>query len=290
MFLLDLISRGEFALTTLGPWLAGTLVVGAFAIWHSRRATHPLLDLWALRLRTYSVTIFGGSIFRLCIGSLPFLLPLLFQLGFGYSPFESGFLVLAVFAGNFIMKIFTTAILRRFSFKNTLIVNGVLNGFAILGCALIQPDTPVFLTALLLFISGLTRSMQFTALNTLAFSDVPPEHLSGANSLSSIVQQMTLGMGIAFGGALLRVGEWINGGPASNGSISVNAFHLTFLAIGLISFVGLFDVLQLKPDAGEAVRRGRPRPATPAQTASPAQTQAGVHEAQGQNNVSVDAN
>jgi MFS family permease len=250
--------------------------------------------LWALRLRSYSVTILGGSIFRLCIGSLPFLLPLLFQLGFGYTPFESGFLVLAVFAGNFIMKIFTTAILRRFSFKNTLLVNGVLNGFAILGCALIQPDTPVFVTALLLFISGLTRSMQFTALNTLAFSDVPPEHLSGANSLSSIVQQMTLGMGVAFGGALLRVGELINGDPGGNSSISVNAFHLTFLAIGLISFTGLFDVFQLKPDAGDAVRQVRPKMVAPsaaaptAQAVSPAKTQADLPEAP--KSVSVDAN
>ncbi|MBN9389238.1 MAG: MFS transporter [Chloroflexi bacterium] len=294
MFLLDLISRGEFALTTLLPWVAGTFVVGALAIWHSRRTPHPLLDLWALRLRSFSVTILGGSIFRLCIGSLPFLLPLLFQIGFGYSPFESGALVLAVFAGNFIMKIFTTAILRRFSFKKTLIVNGVLNGFAILGCALIQPDTPIFITALLLFISGLTRSMQFTALNTLAFSDVPSEHLSGANSLSSIVQQMTLGMGIAFGGALLRVGEWINGDPGGNSSISVSAFHLTFLAIGLISFTGLFDVFKLKPDAGDALRQGRPKAVAPApqavasSTTSSVKTQADLPEAQ--KNVSVDAN
>lgn len=262
MFLLDLISRGEFALTSLGPWIAGAIVAGGLAVWRSKRAEHPLLDLWALRIRSFAVTIYGGSLFRLCIGSLPFLLPLLFQLGFGYTPFQSGFLVLAVFAGNLGMKPFTSAILRRFSFKRTLLVNGVLNGFAILGCAFLQPDTPVFLTAILLFISGLTRSMQFTALNTLAFSEVPAERLSGANSLSSIVQQMTLGMGIAFGGALLRVGEWFNGDPG--GTISVNAFHLTFFIIGLISFAGILDVLQLKPDAGDVVRHSQSRPASAA--------------------------
>ena len=259
MFSLDLVSRGDFAWTSIGPWFAGAIVLASFAIWHAKHSPHPMLELWALRLRSYSVTIYGGSLFRLCIGSLPFLLPLLFQLGFDYNPFESGFLVLAVFAGNLAMKPFTTPILRRFSFKSTLLVNGLLNGFAIVGCAFLEPGTPVFITAVLLFVSGLTRSMQFTALNTLAFSEVPGNRISGANSLSSIVQQMSLGMWIVFGGAFLRIGEMVHGDP--EGTISVAAFHLTFFAIGLISFLGLIDVLKLKSDTGDAVRIRQTKPA-----------------------------
>jgi len=115
--------------------------------------------------------------------------------GFGLNPFASGLLVLAVFAGNLVMKPMTTPILRRFPFRATLLVNGGLNAACIFGCALLTPATPVLVIAALLFASGLTRSMQFTALNTLAFADVPENWMSGANTLFNMVQQLGMAMG-----------------------------------------------------------------------------------------------
>ncbi|VTP63116.1 High-copy suppressor of rspA [Serratia rubidaea] len=160
--------------------IAASLAVGALAVRHAKRHAAPLINLWAMRVKSYAVTIWGGTLFRLAIGAVPFLLPLLFQIGFGLSAFEAGLLVLAVFAGNLAMKPFTSAILYRFNFRTTLMVNGLLNAAAIFGCALLTPTTPVWLIIALLFVSGLTRSMQFTALNTLAFSEVPQSKMNDA--------------------------------------------------------------------------------------------------------------
>ena len=137
-----------------------------------------LVDLKALNVHSYAVTIWGGQVFRIAIGSIPFLLPLLFQVGFGRSAFKSGLLVLAVFAGNLVMKPLTTPVLRHFNFRTILISNGFLNAAAIFACVFLTPATPVTVVVMLLFLSGLTRSMQFTALNTLAFADVPEDQMS----------------------------------------------------------------------------------------------------------------
>jgi len=144
-------------------------VLGAAILWgaawrHARRHPHPLMELRAMAIRSYAVTIQGGACFRMGVAALPFLLPLLFQLGFGLNGFQAGTLVLAVFAGNLAMKPLTTPILRRFSFRATLLVNGTLNAALIFACALLTPATPVPAILALLFASGLTRSMQFTAI------------------------------------------------------------------------------------------------------------------------------
>ena len=141
---------------------------------------------------------------------MPFLLPLMFQVGYGMDAFRAGMLVIAVFAGNLTMKLFTTPVLRRFGFRPTLLGNGILNTAALAACALIGPDMPVAVTALLLFIGGMSRSMQFTALNTLAFSEMPQAQMSAANTLFSTMSQLALGMGVALGAIAIRIGEWLS--------------------------------------------------------------------------------
>ena len=266
MFFMDLTSRGDYNWYALSACLLGAFVTGGLAIWHANHTAHPMLDLWAMRLRSYTVVIYGGSLFRLCVGALPYILPLLFQLGFGYTPFESGFLVLAVFAGNLVMKLFTTAVIRRYNFKTILLVNGLLNAAGTLGCAFLTPETPVFLTALLLFVNGLTRSMQLTALNTVSFSEVPDDKMSGANGFSSLINQITWGMGITFGGALLGLGEVIHGDAA--GTTSVWAFHIAFFFMSIVAFLAVLDVFTLKADAGDNIRlrqkASQTKPAIPA--------------------------
>jgi len=259
MYGLDLIGREGTSWPAAGLSMAGGIAAGAAAVLHAKRQPHPLVDFEALRVRSYAVTIWGGSLFRIAIGSIPFLLPLLFQVGFGLNAFASGMLVLAVFAGNLLIKPFTTPILRHFSFRQVLIVNGLLNAAAIFGCALLTPETPLAAMVGLLFISGMTRSMQFTALATLAFADIPEARMSGANTLLNIAQQMAMGMGIAFGAVALRIAGLID--PGAQGAIPLANFHVAFVIVGAIALIGVIDASGLHPGAGEEVRRPRAKAA-----------------------------
>ncbi len=234
--------------------LAGALLLAALG-WHLRRAAHPLIDLSSLAIPTFSITIIGGSLFRMAIGAVPFLLPLMFQLGFGLDAFHAGLLVIAVFAGNLMMKPATTPILRRFGFKPVLLVNGLANVTTLAACALLTPSTPVSVIAAVLFAGGLTRSMQFSALNTIAFADVPQPRMAAANTLFSTAFQVALGLGIALGATGVRVGHWsaqqlgISDWPAID-------YRLAFVLVALVSLLGLADALRLAPQAGEQVARG----------------------------------
>jgi len=257
---IDLVSRTD------PPWaptiisIVGGLVLGGLAVRHARRHAAPLVDLYALRYKSFSVTIWGGTLFRASIGAVPFLLPLLFQLGFGLDAFVSGLLVLSVFAGNIVMKIFTTGVLNRFGFRKTLLVNGLLNAVIILACALISLETPVPMIMALLFLSGLTRSMQFTTLATIAFADVPQDRMSGANTLSNIAQPLGMAFGIAVAALALRAAALVF--PAGVGTISLTQFHVAFIIIGLIALAGVADTVGLAPEAGDTLRKPAPERTT----------------------------
>ncbi|MGG2142063.1 MFS transporter [Symbiopectobacterium sp. RP] len=149
-----------------------------WAIKHLRTASTPLIRLDALSVPTFRITMRVGFVLRATISSVSFLLPLMFQVGFGMDAFNSGALVLAVFAGNLAMKPATTPLIRYFGFKKLLIGNGILCVLSLLGCALLSPDTPQMVTLVVLFLGGLFRSMQFTGISSLAFADVPAQEMS----------------------------------------------------------------------------------------------------------------
>jgi EmrB/QacA subfamily drug resistance transporter len=190
--------------------VAGALLLAALG-WHLKRAAHPLIDLSSLAIPTFSITIIGGSLFRMAIGAVPFLLPLMFQLGFGLDAFHSGLLVIAVFAGNLMMKPATTPLIRRFGFRPVILVNGLANVTTLAACALLTPATPVWVIAAVLFAGGLTRSMQFSALNTIAFADVPQKRMAAANTLFSTAFQ------VAWRGVLAGCGS-VTGARSSSAS------------------------------------------------------------------------
>ncbi|CAI1227308.1 MFS transporter [Serratia fonticola] len=253
MFGLDLINSPQLSWLVPLLCLAASLALGSLAIRHAKRHAYPLMDLWAMRIKSYAVTIKGGTLFRIAIGAVPFLLPLLFQIGFGLNAFDAGLLVLAVFAGNLVMKPFTSPILYRFRFRTTLVVNGLLNAATIFACALLTPQTPTWLILALLFVSGLTRSMQFTALNTLAFSEVPQPRMSGANTLFNMAQQMGSGLGIAIGALALRLAEMLM--PQQRGVVPLADFQLAFIVIGVIALVAVLDSFTLGAEAGNEIRQ-----------------------------------
>jgi fucose permease len=226
------------------------LVLSALAVRHMLRSAAPLLDLSAFRLKTFAMSnLFAGSYFRMAINATPFLLPLLFQIGFGLDPLQSGALTIAYFAGNLGMKTLSTAILRGFGFRKVLVVNGVLGAISIALCATLSPQTPYSLMIAVLFIAGLTRSMQFTALNTLSFADIGADQRSSAATLSSMLQQVAVVMGVALAAASLNVSQTLNGRHA----LDLLDFRITFLATGALALAASVLIMRLPRDAGAEI-------------------------------------
>lgn len=247
---LEQLGGGGHAWTT-ALVLTASGMAGWGVVRHTKTSKEPLLDLWALQVRTFATSFWGGSMFRLAIGATPLLLPLLFQVGFGLNALESGTLILAVFAGNLMMKPATTFALRWFGFRRVMVGNGLLAAGSIWACGFLSPEMPRWVLMGVLFAGGLFRSMQFTSLNTLAFADVPQERMSGANALYSTVLQLTFGMGVAFGSIALRGGYWWHGGGSQEEVLM--AFRLAFLVVGAMALWSALDCLRLPQGAGAVV-------------------------------------
>lgn len=241
------------------PQIWPTLAIAAlgfgcllYSIRHFRRAAAPMVRLDALQVPTFRVTMYGGSLFRASISAVPFLLPLLFQVGFGMDPFHSGLLVLAVFVGNLTIKPATTPLIRWLGFRRLLLINGALNVCSLLACALLTPQTPVWAIMLILYLGGVFRSIQFTGVSTLAFADVPAAQMSDANTLFSTASQLAVGLGITLGAIGIRLGEQV-GDWLHLSTVPGIAFRLSFVFIALICLVGMIDSLHLTKTAGSSV-------------------------------------
>ncbi|MFJ5981129.1 MFS transporter [Enterobacter cancerogenus] len=236
---------------TVCLFIVGGVALGV-ALRHFRRAAWPMIRLDAMQVATFRVTMYGGSLFRASISAVPFLLPLMFQVGFGMDAFHAGLLVLAVFVGNLTIKPATTPLIRGLGFKRLLLINGALNVLALLACAFITPTTPVWLIMLILYLGGVFRSIQFTAVSTLAFADVPSAQMSYANTLFSTATQLAVGLGITLGAIGIRLGEKI-GDAFGLAAVPGISFRLAFVVIAVICLAGMFDTLRLAKDAGSAV-------------------------------------
>lgn len=244
-------SREDIALwISLTAILIGTLFL-LMTGYHLLRTDYPLFNLHPLRIRTFRISIVGGSIFRIAINTTPFLLPLMFQLGFGYSAVTSGTLLLWLFAGNLCIKPLTTWIMNQFGFKRVLMVNGlfVTAGFAIM--TQFTAETPLPFIILILFISGMNRSIQFTAINTLAYADVPLAQIRDANTLQSVFMQMNIGVGIASAALLLSIACLLHGG--STMQPKAEDFRLALGFVAILSFTSIIDNSRLPKHAGESV-------------------------------------
>ncbi|MCU0122950.1 MFS transporter [Pseudomonas vlassakiae] len=250
-------------LEMLGSLAAGSLPGGAvlvaaggllswFAVRHCQRHPAPLLPLAAMGIATFRASIVGGTLFRLSISALPFLIPLMLQVGFGLSPVDAGWLVLAIFAGNLAMKPFTTGLLRRYGFRRVLLVNGMIGVCSILACLGLQQGMPWYWMALVLFMGGLSRSMQFTTYNAVGFSEVPKPQMGEASTLFSMFFQLAMALGVAVVALLLRVAMMLRGGE---GGMTVSDFHWALFGVALIACLALVDAVRLPGNAGEQVLR-----------------------------------
>ncbi|QJR82735.1 MFS transporter [Alteromonas pelagimontana] len=224
---------------------------------HIQTAENPLFSLNALKIRTFRFTIFGGSVIRVALSSAPFLIPLMLQLGLGYSAVEAGTLLLWLFGGNLIVKPATTWLMNQFGFKHILIVNGALIAAGFAALALCSTTTPAWALATILFISGMNRSMHLTVLNTISFADIPQAQMRDANTFGAVVMQMTRGLGITVGALALAFGTWLLNGNTANPSVA--EFQVTMWVMAFIALLSIIDSVSLPADAGETVLKKRRR-------------------------------
>jgi EmrB/QacA subfamily drug resistance transporter len=260
-------------LDLLPSWIAAALVTtGALFmcayILHARRVSAPALDFSLLSLPTMRAGVAGGFMFRLGIGALAFLLPLLLQLGFGYSPFHSGLITFATAVGAFGMKTVAARVIERFGFRTVLIGDAVVSAAFLAACATFKQTTPVSLMVVVLLVGGFFRSLQFTCINTVAYADVDARRMSRATSLMSVAQQLAISAGVAVGALIVETTLRIRGTT----QITADDFAPAFVIVALISAASALIFAQLPADAGAEMSGHRPVPAPKAEPIAAAET------------------
>jgi MFS family permease len=256
----DLLSRGS------PPWLAvmilglGAALLLTAAVRHLWRTEDPLVNLRTLRITTFGASIGGSAVFWLAVGAIPFLLPLLFQEVFAWSPVKSGVLVIFVFIGNIAIKPATTFLYGRFGFRPMILGSTVGLAATLVACAFLTAATPLALIAFVALLSGVFRSVGSTGYMSLAFSDVPPEQMRDANVLQATNLQLTFGLGVALGAVMLRAGGPI--GDALPGTAGPEtAYSVAFVLLALVSLLAAAGAVRLPRGAGDHIRVRRRRPA-----------------------------
>jgi len=240
---------------TKGIGLGAALIVagagsGVLAMRHALTSPAPMLDLRALRYRTFSIsTISAGMLSRTAIAATPFLLPLLFEVDFRSSAVAAGLMLLIYMTGNLAMKSMTTRVLRRFGFSRVLLVNGLLCSLAITACALLVPGVSKPLMYAILLLAGMTRSMHLTSVNTLAFADIAPSLRAGASTLSAMAQQLAFTFGVAYGALILALSQQAR----HSTRLELTDFRSAFIASGVLMLLATLWTLRLPANAGAEV-------------------------------------
>ena len=230
--------------------VAALLGVGAASaavyVVYARHKAAPILDLRLLKLPTFRASIFGGFMFRLGIGALPFLLPLLLQIGFDLTPFQSGLITFTGALGSLFMKAAVASVLRRFGYRPVLVYNSLISGAFLAACASFVPGMPFAAMIAILLTGGFFRSLQFTAINTLAYAEIEPPLMSRATTLVSVAQQLALSTGVAVGALVVEITLRLK----HESAMGAMDFPPAFLVIGALSASAALIFARLAPDAG----------------------------------------
>ncbi len=227
--------------------------------WHARQAPYPLLRLALFRVRTFRVSVVGGFITRLGMGGLPFLLPLLYQLGLGLPAWQSGLLMMPTAAAAMGMKLISAWVLRRYGYRQVLIVNTVMIGFTISLFAQVNENTPIALIVLLGLAQGFFNSLQFSSMNSMAYADIETSDSSMASTIASSLQQLSMSFGLACGSL---VAAWYLGDLPQTDRVAVTqALHHAFLTLGGLTILSSLSFWTLRSEDGESVSRGTLREA-----------------------------
>lgn len=253
-WLLEVFGEHQLSLGTAGLLLVTSLVLLAGYAWHALRDPHPLLRLSLLRTRTFRVSVMGGFVTRLGIGGMPFLLPLLYQLGLGMPAWQSGLLMMPAAAAAMGMKVISASLLRHFGYRRVLVANTVLIAATIAGYALVGPDTPIWAIVALGLVMGLFNSLQFSSMNSMAYADIADQETAMASTFASTMQQLSMSFGLACGSL---VAAWYLGDlPQTGGPAVMTALHRAFLTLAVLTLLSSFAFRTLRPGDGDSVSKG----------------------------------
>lgn len=251
------------------PWWTVTALVAGGAVFmtayllHARRIKAPVLDFALLRIPTFRASIIGGFLFRVGIGALPFLLPLMLQTGFGLNPFQSGLVTFSAAVGAIGMKPVAAPLIKRFGFRRILVINALISALFLIACAAFTPSTPILIIVAILLIGGFFRSLQFTASNALAYADVDMRRMSRATAMASVGQQLSLAAGVAIGAFSVEMTlRWTGGAE-----ITAADFAPAFVVVSVISALSAIAFARMPANAGaEMAGRTSPAPQDPSDT------------------------
>jgi EmrB/QacA subfamily drug resistance transporter len=248
---------GEHSLSPLSGalWLALSLGLLAAYMLHASSTTYPLLRLALLRVRTFRISVVGGFVTRLGVGGLPFLLPLLYQIGLGLPAWQSGLLMMPTAAAAMGMKLVAPQVLARFGYRQVLVVNTVCIGITIGLFALVGPGTPLWAIVGIGLLQGFFNSLQFSSMNTLAYADIDQRDSSMASTISSSFQQLSMSFGLAAGSL---VTAWFLGRvPQTDRAMVTSALHHAFVALAVVTLISSLIFWRLRRNDGESISRGR---------------------------------
>jgi len=254
-YVLEVFGEHRLGVTAIVALLVVSVLLLAGYGLHAARAAHPLLRLDLFRIRTFRAAVSGSFFTRISIGGIPFLFPLLYQVGLGYSPVQSGLLMMPQAVAAMSLKVTTPRILARFGYRGVLVANTAMLGLLIILFATIGARTPVWLIVAQLFMYGFFQSLQFTSMNTLVYADVSGEQAGGASTIASTAQQLSMSFGVA--GASLVAAVFVPDHQHASATQLMSGIHEAFVVLGAATILSATVFSGLKSDDGSAVSRHR---------------------------------
>jgi EmrB/QacA subfamily drug resistance transporter len=255
MFGLSVISLPALPVVTGYTAIAVGAVASVIYLWHARRTPYPLLDPKLFRNRYFRTAMLGGIFFRIGIGAFPFLMPLMLQLTFGLSPFESGLTTFVSAFGAILSKFVAERLYARFGFARMLTATSLLGCVFLAVNGFFTPETPHLWLMFFLFVGGLTRSFFFTGLNVFGYADVEDAEASQATAISAVTQQISIALGVAVAGGVLEFTSRLHGGPPLLGD-----FHVAWFVVAGLAVISAIFFMRLPPDAGQDLSGHKPVP------------------------------
>lgn len=221
--------------------------------WHSLNKEHPIIKVQLFYIRTFRVSVLGNLFSRMGFGGVPFVLPLLLQIGLGFSPQTAGFLIAPMAGGVFLVKPLSLAILRLLGYRKLLLINTVLVGLLLCAFSCINQQTTFYMIGFLTFLYGLLISLQYTGMNSLAYANLEQDDISSATSIMSTIQQLSQSFGVAVSALIISL---LAHGSLTQSSLTIMVFHHTFVLLGLLTLVTIVFFLQLKKEDGQELIAG----------------------------------
>lgn len=250
-YVLEIFGEHRLSAWEISSLLSLSFVLIAAYVRHANQTPHPVLNLHLFRIRTFRIAVGGGIFTRLGIGGVPFLLPLLYQVGLGFNPVQSGLLIMPQAVGSLCMKFLLQKLLTRLGYRGVLVSNTILIGILLASFALIGIHTPVWQIVVLSLIYGGCTSLQYTSMNTLVYADTSDQEASNASSIFATIQQMSLSFGVAIAG--LAAAFFLPAAAISDRVMYIHGIHMALIALGALTVATTVIFRKLRKDDGNVV-------------------------------------